>query len=185
MQERLISTRIIQFGKEEIFWECQSSSQREKTVETESSLKFKSWDQHRIKRALVHMDADPLSSHGPMYIWYNIVAEYSTRDLTIPSDRLPAISGIAEKIRESSGYTYLYGLWKEDLKGLLWFRDRSDVKETDGKETSGKETGGKETGAPSWSWAARTGAISFRRLHNVESIEFEEDRYWGWTKMQI
>jgi hypothetical protein len=44
-----------------------------------------------------------------------------SRELTYPSDVLPALSGIASKISEIYGLHYVAGLWGEDLQlGLLW-----------------------------------------------------------------
>ena len=51
-----------------------------------------------------------------------MVESYTTRQLSFQSDRLPAISGLAEAFEQATGITgYAAGLWQEDLlDGLLW-----------------------------------------------------------------
>ena len=83
--------------------------------------------------------------------WYQIVWQYSERGLTYPKDRLPALSGLAQKLTEYLGDDqYLAGLWKNDLhRGLMWtpmwkFGD-TKVAET--------------YQAPSWSWGSVEGGV--------------------------
>jgi hypothetical protein len=53
--------------------------------------------------------------------WYLLVQQYSGVYLRVPSDRLRAISAIVSEIHMATGFTYMSGLWKEDLnKGLIW-----------------------------------------------------------------
>jgi len=87
--------------------------------------------------------------------WYEITNQYTRRKLTFPSDRLPAIAGIAKKIHRKTGYLYVAGLWKEDLiAGLLWFR----VGSTDAPTSSN---------LPTWSWARFSGEVRFCIIHLV------------------
>ncbi|KAK3367634.1 hypothetical protein B0H63DRAFT_455717 [Podospora didyma] len=51
--------------------------------------------------------------------WRHLVMEYSTLNFTKGTDRLVAIGGIAKKIQQASGFTYLAGLWLEDLAWSL------------------------------------------------------------------
>jgi hypothetical protein len=73
--------------------------------------------------------------------------------LTFSSDRLPAIGGLAAAYAKSTRYTYLAGLWKEDLpSALLWEFDRQSIT----KRTSRRH---EHYYAPTWSWASITGPI--------------------------
>jgi hypothetical protein len=46
-------------------------------------------------------------------------------NLTNPDDVLPAISGLAHRMTETTGDEYLAGLWKNHLQyGLLWFVEK-------------------------------------------------------------
>jgi hypothetical protein len=78
-------------------------------------------------------------------MWRDIVREYSRRKLTFAQDKLPALAGVASKLAERTGYTYVAGLWLEDLlpTGLLWFRDFATTPLTRPQYR-----------APSWSWAS-------------------------------
>lgn len=82
--------------------------------------------------------------------WYDLVEGYSARELTFESDRLPAISGIARKIHEISGDTYMAGLWKKDLGAGLCWRERGfgDLRRPESYR------------ALSWSWASVEGSIT-------------------------
>jgi hypothetical protein len=62
--------------------------------------------------------------------------------MTRPSDRLPAISGIAQRFGSGLSDEYVAGIWRNTLPfGLLW-------------RPSGTATTSAEDCAPSWSWAS-------------------------------
>jgi hypothetical protein len=81
--------------------------------------------------------------------WMNIVEEYTKRGLTHRSDKLLAISAIAETWNSRSGDTYLAGVWKSHLpKTLLWMCRSSEL-----------QTISETYIAPSWSWASVLGEV--------------------------
>ncbi|KAI9778574.1 MAG: hypothetical protein M1839_007967 [Geoglossum umbratile] len=58
-------------------------------------------------------------------LWYLLITEYTTRSLTRPSDRLPAVSGLARIFQNLFGTRskYVAGIWSGDaLNGLTWRR---------------------------------------------------------------
>jgi hypothetical protein len=83
------------------------------------------------------------------YTWRLIVNEFADRKLTVETDKLPALSGVARRFQEHTGDRYLAGLWLKTLvHDLAWTRpfleplvERSAV-----------------TLAPFWSWTAVNGA---------------------------
>jgi hypothetical protein len=78
--------------------------------------------------------------------WYRVVILYCARSLTFPSDKLPAIAGIARVVQSHFGGEYGAGLWREDLAmGLCW-----TVADHVADEPA---VSGQEYIAPSWSWA--------------------------------
>jgi hypothetical protein len=90
-----------------------------------------------------------------LYIrWSQLVRTYSETALTKPSDRLPALSGMAKVFPMRLKDEYLAGLWKRDLgHGLIWTAQTLD---------SYRRT---ETyRAPSWSWASVEGGVDQSRL---------------------
>jgi hypothetical protein len=154
VQEKVLSTRTIHFGHEEIVWDCSTfyeTDAEENPIFFGNTLPSVSlplqselpqteyiWESGRN---LVNYDA-------PLEKWYDIINEYGTRNLTVPEDRLPAISGVAREISLLAQGTYCAGLWKEDLhRGLLWSFNGA------GFAHMSKYL------APSWSWAS----VAFER----------------------
>ncbi|KAL8991893.1 MAG: hypothetical protein Q9169_007556 [Polycauliona sp. 2 TL-2023] len=91
--------------------------------------------------------------HDPNFLWKewaDIVESFTRRDLTLASDRLPALSGLASSFSPLWGCAYYAGLWeKKLLDGLGWH-----VYEP---WTSAINEGY----APSWSWASVIGAVAW------------------------
>ena len=161
LQERLLSTRMLCYSDEEIFWECNHCSMRESSTmeqingDKRASLRLsEGGDFKRILRKLS-------SNENSLGIWYRLVTQYTRRALTIQSDRLPAISGIASMFSSATGYNYFAGIWKEDIQGLLWFN----------VDPQGHRPA---YYAPSWSWASSIGAISYR-FETERAITSPED----------
>jgi hypothetical protein len=105
-------------------------------------------------------------------VWYDILADYGKRSLTIKSDKLPAIAGIAQLMQRHFACEYGAGLWKEDLsRGLCWYLVVSDanhskpINELD--ETSDQPN--QEYIAPSWSWASVTSGRTMCRYNMIHS----------------
>lgn len=88
------------------------------------------------------------STHPTIFSWRSIVRGYTRRFLTVTTDKLPAIAGVAAQYSETFGSGYLAGLWDFDLiSELMWCSTRSDI------------TRPVVQRAPSWSWAAVDGEI--------------------------
>ena len=128
LQERLLSTCVLHFTHQEIFWECQTCSARESSrVESHGLANFHSLvslEGEDFKRALCSLHPDRFSnSNGAFAVWMRLVRQFSRRSLTFVSDRLPAISGLAATLAAQTKSKYMAGLWQDDLHGLAWFRD--------------------------------------------------------------
>ncbi|KAK0733766.1 heterokaryon incompatibility protein-domain-containing protein, partial [Lasiosphaeria miniovina] len=120
-QERLISPRTLFFAPGEMVFQCfdrvscecgRDDASREDTT---SNIKHK----HvlpRLKRGIAAMSSTPSN------MWWGLIDVYSSLDITVLSDRLPALAGIAEYIHQfRPGEQYLAGLWSDTLVGdLLW-----------------------------------------------------------------
>ncbi|KAF1982576.1 HET-domain-containing protein [Aulographum hederae CBS 113979] len=143
LQERLLSRRNLLFCLNEIAWQCEHGSKREKTT-----YDFRDrW--HRI--FTYRIPPDPESKNFRM-----ISQNYCSRNMTNPGDKLPALSGLAQQFHSVTGERYYAGLWESTLLfDLLWVRD-------DGFRTFfAAATVGVPTvyRAPSWSWASRDNNI--------------------------
>jgi hypothetical protein len=120
-QERLLSRRILHFSMEELTFECRKHVRREygesyKNKNTTPSLKINStlsiipggWSSQRTL-------ADISIS------WSDIVMQYSQKSLSFLEDRLPALSGVASRIRPTATGPYMADIWEKDLlRGLCW-----------------------------------------------------------------
>jgi len=97
--------------------------------------------------------------------WEQVVFYYSERSLTYPSDKLPAMSGVASFFSSQlPGDKYLAGLWESRLlEELCWHISNFD------KVPSSRPL---EYRAPSWSWASIDGQII---LSHADSSQQNED----------
>lgn len=82
-QEEILSRRFLAFSRQEIQWSCR----------TESSCQCRFFD--RNPRAIPHTQS---LLDNPFRFWAEMLRFYSRRSLTFPSDKLPAISGLAREI---------------------------------------------------------------------------------------
>lgn len=118
------------------------------------------------------------SLHDRYRIWYHLVEDYTSRDVTYRRDRPVAISGIAKMYGTLfPGERYVAGLWQSDIvPGLLWYAQ--------GLELFGSKVGQSpdvEVSAPSWSWATAPSTYcirndwankSFRSLATLKDVSF-------------
>ncbi|KAH8645875.1 heterokaryon incompatibility protein-domain-containing protein, partial [Tricladium varicosporioides] len=140
LQERLLSRRIIHFGRDQLHWECQKTI-RSENFDATSSRFFGNRIYHGLTE-LLHQKNPHSGGTTPYFLWYYIIVpEYTKRCLTYQKDILVAIIGIAKFFGARLQDKYIWGLWEKDLpRGLLW--------------NTAREYGGRaaEINAPSWSW---------------------------------
>ena len=166
MQEILLSSRILWFGAAEIGWSCWSSTACEcEPEQTREYLDLTGHQYHDInegfKLCSPSIIEDP-SAIDWVTVWGELMQKYTTRNLTVASDRLPAISGLAAALQSRIGFEYLAGLWNTDLhKQLLWISLYSAYPDSDTFSSVYDEQY-----APSWSWASVPGEV---RLWTFES----------------
>lgn len=124
-QERMLAPRVLHFGPEEIFWECYDRGCCECAPMQNAFRNEVSKNEFfgRLIASVSDSDGhiDPLIT--PENLWRKIVVAYSPLALTVSSDKLPALSGLADKRRVSTNQKYLAGLWESTLVfDLLWYR---------------------------------------------------------------
>lgn len=111
LQERYLSRRKVFFMPGGMSWACKTVTLNERFVEEEPGVDYNSW--------------------------LMLLQEYSSTQLTIPSDRLPAIQGIAAVLQKPQGGRYFYGVWEADLlEQLLWIFQFDTRYDTKGRRTS-------------------------------------------------
>lgn len=111
-QELSLSTRLIMFGQSKIHF------LRSSKVVSDGGDEY---DGSGIDVDIGEVLVEP---HGQKWhdMWRrDVVNEYSERELTRRTDKLPALSGLARLAAGRNIGDYLAGLWKDDLlAGLLW-----------------------------------------------------------------
>ncbi|KPM46312.1 hypothetical protein AK830_g132 [Neonectria ditissima] len=165
LQEAVLSSRLVCFGEEQWLWKCPNR------YATEDGL----IDGPRfIDNGLIQwadlVNQDP-GEDGKSHLrhWYQMVTNYSNRNLTYQSDKRNAIAGLTDMFAKHTGYQYLAGLWAEDLaNGLMWEATSRGVIREPGS-------------IPSWSWLSVKGAIKGYgyKSPTVSMIELlEVDQQW-------
>ncbi|CAO2647093.1 Nn.00g080150.m01.CDS01 [Neocucurbitaria sp. VM-36] len=97
---------------------------------------------------------DVATRHTIYHVWYSAVKLYNIRQLTYPSDKLPALAGIASRVHAITHDEYLAGHWRRDLERSLFWQVTAEFNTCTPARV-------KQYRAPSWSWASVDGAILF------------------------
>lgn len=85
--------------------------------------------------------------------WKEIVTQYSGRELTYPTDKLIAVSGIANEIHKKTPEDkYVFGSWQSEIRWeVLW----------SGQTAQSTDSALAGLHIPSWSWACHPGSVQF------------------------
>ncbi|KAK7917593.1 heterokaryon incompatibility protein-domain-containing protein [Apiospora marii] len=178
MQERFLARRVLHFGREQLYWECAAA------LVSEAGDNYKADGTGHVAASFVKLRRtihDPPAWESEWNHWYKLLEEYTTRSLTVGSDKLPALAGAASLtrsrgLRDGSGSpTYVAGLWREDVaRGLMWgaWYDHAEGRKSPGYADDDKcstlvTAPAMKNGrprAPSWSWASVDGAVIFWAL---------------------
>jgi hypothetical protein len=89
LQERLLSPRVLYFGKYRIYWECNEHCRYENLLQPSS--RFSKIGDREVSKPLfmkvINMN-DREGKAKKLQMWYNLVADYTKHKLTISSDTL-------------------------------------------------------------------------------------------------
>ncbi|KAK8137002.1 hypothetical protein PG984_004942 [Apiospora sp. TS-2023a] len=159
-QERALSPRILYYTSCHLLWRCEHSDRAdslraEDGLDTLWSTPFAGEDAEVFPTDL---DARTLSTGDVVRVWYGTtVPAYTKGKLTYDSDKLIAISALAEAIQVNCGDDYVAGLWRKSLiSGLLWARRGPGAKTTAYR-------------CPSWSWASQNSSIGYELPEDVDN----------------
>lgn len=172
IQESTLSPRMLYFSKKEMYWICSTLSRCECKIrpgQAPSGLFRKPLG--ALQSLRTESDAQFLRD---LYMeWPLLVMDFTCRDLTRKSDRLPALSGLADWMQRQTNDLYLCGLWAGNLLfELLWYVEAST------QETHCRLV---EPYAPSWSWASITGPITYYRPYVTQFGQ----RYPGYQDYEV
>jgi hypothetical protein len=196
VQERVLASRVLHFGFDQLLWECCELSASEEFPEgmpnkyvgdyVHGQLDFKQTTNLFISSNRLTNPHD--SAHYNKYrkfhdIWQRLGTMYGRCELTQPdADKLMAISGLARVIQRELDDEYLVGLWKKNLLGDLLWRVHKTQRKIQGTVPNGPyerrwdySKRAATYRAPSWSWASVDGLVKLGYYvdlsGNPESIE--------------
>jgi len=177
VQERLLPPRVLHFGASQLYWECRQQT----ACEVAPGSPFKKVDgnvpqRRRLWKRLLGAPTPPEPEgvyEQIFFDWYVALMIYTRADLTYPSDKLPALSGLANdmkralcELRPDDPHRYIAGLWEEDLRtGLCWNSNASSF-----------HTRPATYRAPSWSWASIDGLTGHVNCLNAGGLTWFVDK---------
>jgi hypothetical protein len=144
LQEYILSPRTLRYGLYGLTWECrQVSKYRDDVIFEENKPRGAARDLKNVALLERSANSDSLSLSNVINVWHKLVEEYSKKELTRETDRLPAISGLAAHVQAARNLgKYFAGIWEFDLPGgLLWTTEDARWRNPTYL-------------APSWSWAS-------------------------------
>jgi len=179
VQERALPRRTLHFGKHQMYFECNEGLRGENGLHI--PWRYDSIHSNERGRYGPVLNEERNAS---LALWQSMLWNYGPRSLTKPSDKLPAISGLARLLAERLDDEYVAGLWRKSLiEGLLW-------------QGLGVHRVPKYR-APSWSWASVDGIPAMGMLTKWEpladildcKVELKGKNIFGevkngWIKMQ-
>ncbi|ROV90496.1 hypothetical protein VMCG_09832 [Cytospora schulzeri] len=179
LQERELSVRAIHFSRSTLLWEC-----LEMKGSTEVPHKaIRRYDEYAPAQLPGSSSDISPQDQGR---WYGMVEDYSSRFLTVESDKLPAMAGLARNFQRDTlkGGAYMAGLWKELLPGALLWRVRQERQLREPGEiphfAAFEPRRPMRYRAPSWSWACPDGEITYASqrvvVTNYEPLKAPQSR---------
>ncbi|KAI0653373.1 heterokaryon incompatibility protein-domain-containing protein [Cubamyces menziesii] len=158
LQERLISTRLLAFTSQTLQLRCHTRTHNVGGAHHDGLC-----DAARLPEAVFyphrHVACQSDEWADIHRGWWSVVRDYSLCKLSNPSDKLIAISAVAEMFAPTLGSGYIAGLWRHSLLyDLLWLSDDSQY------PCSPRPT---RYRGPSWSWASTDNPVScwYRHKH--------------------
>lgn len=172
LQETLLAPRVLSLCGSQMIWECCELSASEAypngipcfigwLAVKRGEEYFKTFGS--LKELDVTGKPDSISIEETRKLWGEILISYTRRQLIYPSDKLVALSGVANIMTQALDDEYCVGMWRSHLlQDLCWFCEFWFMTSID-PPPFGSGTGA----APSWSWASRDDGI-WSRTHNLE-----------------
>ncbi|KAK4035442.1 hypothetical protein C8A01DRAFT_17868 [Parachaetomium inaequale] len=162
LQEHILSRRVVQYVEHELVWHCRTARATESrpTLITSAEDTSRTMDRIRPTHLPLRDTIDMAASRRLLSFWAECVQNYTFRQLTRESDKLPAISGIIQAFQASGMGRCYAGLWEMDfLVGLTWASEPSISNEGGWKPSHVRP---RHPRAPSWSWASVDGMVAYR-----------------------
>lgn len=191
LQERLFPAAVLHIGREQIFFECLTHNVGEDGSESHWAHQLPAQrygppsNAAELNKYRVSVLPKWYRSPREMIVqWDALVSEFQRRSLTKGSDRLPAIAALAARVQERSGYSYIAGLWEENLlSGLCWgpYHYRLDITIMINPYVADHRPieelrRPNDRSLPTWSWASVDGRISWKCVRDPDRTIVEFDK---------
>jgi hypothetical protein len=158
LQERVLAKRVLHYNTRKMYFECNQGIIGEDGYHDDQRL------------CLLSRNEQSQEEKADRKWWNHLLWTYGDRKLTKPTDKLPAMSGLAKLFEQRLGAKYIVGLWSDDLiEGLAW--------QGLGSKRVFSELSSEYTG-PSWSWANYDG-IAATGVSEKESRDIAEIKDWS------
>lgn len=166
VQERWLSPRNLRFGTREVFFECAQSTFCERFPDTFPEILQEGDVVLKVAFSKLQMPRNQPIVLGPatpgteLYdAWGDVLAKYSSCNLTFASDRAVAFAGIAKFFRALVDDNYVAGLWLRNLASeMMWFRHRlltkAIIEDSRDRLCLFQHDQANQYRAPSFSWAS-------------------------------
>jgi hypothetical protein len=173
LQEQMLSSRILYYGRGELFWECMEVSASESCPVSASLLlddkSSESWALRLLRKAIGASADMAVTEHRVQDAWMELVKNYSARNHSHQSDKLIAIEGVLASIERIYGNSMVAGMWRRNLwRQLTWWMEAP---------RSGAQLGSPRFTAPSWSWLNTQGPVCYNNtFHDGVVSDFKDLR---------
>jgi hypothetical protein len=145
----MLSSRTVFFTESGLRFECRAHSLWEGFGE---GLTGPSWS----------AQLDSVSHAG----WMGLVEEYTRRDITRASDRLPAMTATMRRVAKARGWSHLWAMWTDaPVDTLAWQAEKHE-----GLHYKHLCTVRPGFYAPSWAWASLEGPVSYVNVTGMDTV---------------
>lgn len=150
-QEFLLSLRVIRFLGNGLDLCCPAGTVSNDRLHVPDIEKINPISRNPRLPAIFYHGRGQIDAYRVENLWYHIVEQYSSAQLSFTEDRLLALAGIAAVFQRATGSAHLVGMWEDSLTNALLWRTGSDV------EAGIQSMMTRRYRIPSWSWASREG----------------------------
>ena len=131
LQESWLSPRLLVFGSGLPQWKC---LEHEITYGVDQPKQRYDWEmEDKIRSEIFQSSTSAVVIDGHrnnvdyLQEWWSLFTRYSRRKLTFKTDKMAAISGIAQELQGLLKDEYLAGLWRSSLpESLIWRHENED-----------------------------------------------------------
>ena len=151
VQERILARRVVHHSRSELFWECRELSASESYPDGLPSHMLRHNSRREPSELLSEVCAhDHHDMARRSEVWCRIVEDYTAAQLSVATDKLPALSGIACHVKGLSLGDYHAGVWTTGIHRFLAWKSRVR-----------KQSLLAEIRAPTWSWASTDNVVDY------------------------